>query len=106
LGELGRYYRAYEELMAHWRSVLPAEVMIEVQYEDVVANTERLARTVIAHCGLPWDDACLRFHEVRRPVLTASAAQVRQPIYRHSVGRARAYEDELGPLIEALGINH
>ncbi len=104
LGELGRYFRAYEALMAHWCSVLPAEVMLDVQYEDMVADTERLARRIVAHCGLPWDDACLRFHEVQRPVLTASAAQVRQPIYRNSVGRSRAYEQELGPLIEALGI--
>jgi hypothetical protein len=104
LGELGRYYRAYETLMAHWRSVLPAGVMIEIEYEDVVADTEHAARAIVAHCGLPWDDACLQFHEVERPVLTASAAQVRQPVYRNSVGRWRAYEEELGPLIEALGI--
>ena len=105
LAELGRHYRAYEDLMAHWRNVLPDGVMLEVPYEEVVADTEAQARRILAHCGLPWDDACLAFHTAERAVRTASAAQVRQPIYRNSVGRWRAYEDELGPLIEALGLD-
>ncbi len=103
LEELGRYYRAYEALMAHWRTVLPAGVMLEIRYEDVVADLEREARRIIAFCGLAWDDACLAFHATQRPVRTASAAQVRQPIYRGSIGRWRSYAAELGPLLAALG---
>jgi tetratricopeptide (TPR) repeat protein len=104
LGELGRFYRAYEKLMAHWRMLLPAEVMIEVQYENVVADLEAEARRLLAHCGLEWNDACLAFHKIERPVRTASAAQVRQPIHGGSVGRWRVYRDQLQPLFSALGI--
>ena len=90
LGELGRYYRAYEKVMAHWRNVLPPGVMLEVRYEEVVDNLEQQARQIIAHCGLEWDDACLEFYKADRPVRTISHAQVRQPIYRSSVdARAR-----------------
>ena len=103
LGELGRFYRAYDRVMEHWRRVLPADAMLEVQYEDVVADMESQARRILAYCGLPWDDACLAFHKSSRPVLTASAAQVRQPLYRSSVGRWHAYRDQLKPLLEALG---
>jgi tetratricopeptide (TPR) repeat protein len=102
LGELGRYYGAYERLMAHWRDVLPAGVMLEVSYEDVVDDLDGQARRIIAHCGLAWEDACLAFHQTRRPVQTASATQVRQPIYRGSVGRWRPYRDLLQPLLQAL----
>jgi tetratricopeptide (TPR) repeat protein len=102
LEELGRYYRAYEALMAHWRSVLPQNVMLEVQYEEVVADLEGQARRIVAHCGLEWDDACLDFHKTQRLVRTASAIQVRQPIYKSSVGRWRAYEPFLGPLLAEL----
>jgi tetratricopeptide (TPR) repeat protein len=103
LGELGRYYRAYARLMAHWRAVLPAGVMLEVDYEETTADLEAQARRVIAHCGLDWDDRCLDFHNTTRWVHTASAAQVREPVYRSSVGKWRAYEPFLGPLIAALG---
>jgi tetratricopeptide (TPR) repeat protein len=105
LGELGRFYRAYDSLMAHWRAVLPPDVMIEVQYEEVVADLETQARQIIAHCGLDWDDACLAFHKTRRPVRTSSVAQVRQPIYQSSVGRWRPYREQLRPLLEELGID-
>jgi tetratricopeptide (TPR) repeat protein len=104
LGELGRFYRAYDTLMAHWRNALPAGVMLDVQYEDMVADLEGQTRRMLDTCGLEWDDACLAFHETQRPVRTASAVQVREPIYKSAVGRWRAYEEELGPLIEALGI--
>ncbi len=103
LAELGRYYRAYEALMAHWRRVLPPGMMLEVQYEDVVADLEGEGRRVLAHCGLEWEPRCLDFHKTKRSVRTASVAQVRQPINAKSVGRWRAYEAFLGPLIEALG---
>ena len=104
LGELGRYYKRYEQLMTHWRHVLPRGRILDVRYEDVVADLEMQARRIIAHCGLPWDDRCLSFHETDRPVRTASATQVRQPIYKSAVGRWRVYEQHLGPLLGALGI--
>jgi hypothetical protein len=103
LAELGRYYKRYEQLMAHWRRVLPKGRMLEVQYEDVVSDLETQARRVISHCGLPWDDRCLSFHETNRPVRTASATQVRQPIYKSAVGRWRVYEKFLNPLLAELG---
>jgi tetratricopeptide (TPR) repeat protein len=102
LGELARYYRGYAALMEHWRSVLPPGVMIEVQYEDLVADLEGQARTIVEHCGLPWEDACLAFHKTARPVKTASSVQVREPVYRTSIGRWRPYETFLQPLIQAL----
>jgi tetratricopeptide (TPR) repeat protein len=104
LAEQGRYYRAYATLMQHWRRVLPAGVMLEVQYEDVVADVEQQARRIVAHCGLEWDDACLAFYETRRPVRTASAVQVRQNIHRTSIGRWRHYEAALQPLLRELGL--
>jgi tetratricopeptide (TPR) repeat protein len=104
LGELGRYYKRYERLMEHWRSVLPPGRMLDVQYEDVVADLETQARRILAYCELPWDDRCLSFHETERPVRTASVTQVRQPIYKSAVGRWRDYEEFLGPLLEALGL--
>jgi len=103
LAELGRYYARYRRLMEHWRRVLPAGSFLDVRYEDVVADLEGEARRIIAHCGLPWDDACLSFHATERPIRTASATQVRQPIYRNAIGRWRVYEDELGPLLRELG---
>jgi tetratricopeptide (TPR) repeat protein len=102
LGELGRYYRRYERLMAHWRRVLPPGRMLDVRYEDVVADLDGQARRIIDYCGLPWDDRCLSFHETDRPVRTASATQVRQPIYSSAVGRWKVYEEFLGPLLNEL----
>jgi hypothetical protein len=102
LAELGRYYRAYQRLMAHWREVVPADVMIEVRYESVVDDVETQARRIVAHCGLEWDPACLEFHKTARPVHTASMVQVRQPIYRSSVGRWRPKDELLKPLLDAL----
>lgn len=103
LAELGRYYRAYDALMAHWRAVLPDGFMLEVHYEDLVGEPERELRRLLAHCGLDWDAGCLDFHRSERAVETASAAQVRQPLYRDAIGRWRAYRAHLGPLLEALG---
>jgi hypothetical protein len=104
LEELGRYYRAYRQAMAHWRNVLPTGVMLDVGYEAVVDDLEAQARRIVAHCGLDWDDRCLAFHATQRPVRTASHAQVRQPIYRGSLGRPRPPREMLLPLLEALGI--
>jgi tetratricopeptide (TPR) repeat protein len=102
LGELGRYCRAYDELMAHWRSVLPAGVMLEVQYEELVGDLEGQARRILAHCGLDWEEACLAFHQTERSVRTASVNQVRQPIYASSIGRWRPLVEHLGPLLREL----
>ncbi len=102
LGELGRYYRAYEALMAHWRAALPEGVMLEVQYEELVADLEGQAKRIAAHCGLEWNARCLEFHKTERLVRTASKTQVRQPLYQNSVGRGRLFEAQLGPLLEAL----
>ena len=88
--------------MAHWRAVLPEGAMLDVQYEDVVDDIEAQARRMLAFCGLPWDDACLAFHRQEGAVRTASAYQVRQPLFRSSMERWRAYERHLGPLLEAL----
>jgi len=99
LAELGRYYRAYARLMEHWRAVLPPGVMLELQHEELVADPEPHARRLLAHCGLEWDAGCLRFHETRRPVRTLSAGQVREPLFRRSIGRAEPYREWLGPLI-------
>ncbi len=98
LAELGAYYRAYQGLMTHWRAILPADMLIEVDYEAVVTDLEGQARRLVAACGLPWDDACLSFHRAARPVRTASVNQVRQPLYATSVERWRAYAKHLAPL--------
>jgi tetratricopeptide (TPR) repeat protein len=102
LGELGRYWCQYDALMAHWRQILPAGAMLEVQYEDLVADLETQARRILAYCGIAWNDACLAFHETKRPVRTASATQVRQPLYKSAVGRWRVYERHLAPLLKEL----
>ena len=103
LAELGRYYRHhYQALMAHWHRVLPPGRIFNVRYEDLVADLEGVARSIVAHCGLEWNDRCLAFHQTQRPVRTASAVQVRQPIYKGSVGRRRRYEAFLAPLLAEL----
>jgi tetratricopeptide (TPR) repeat protein len=102
LSELGRYYRNYETLMAHWRSVLPAGRILDVSYEDVVSDLESQARRIIAHCGLQWDPRCLSFHKTDRPIRTSSLVQARQPIYAGAIGRWRAYEPFLRPLLAEL----
>ena len=102
LRAIGRQIRGMRALMTHWEEVL-GERMLTVDYETLVADPESLARRIVRHVGLAWDDACLRPHEVARPVHTASTWQVRQPVYRRSAGRAHRYERFLGPLREALG---
>lgn len=103
LTELGRYYRAYDRLMDHWRQALPAGRMLELRYEELVVEPEREIRRLLDFCGLEWEPACLEFHRTERAVQTASAAQVRQPLYTTSIGRWRIYREQLGPLLEALG---
>jgi hypothetical protein len=104
LAELGRYYVGYTELMEHWQRVLPEGLVLDMRYEDVVADLEGQARRLIEHCGLEWTDACLSFHETDRAVRTASFKQVRQPIYKTSLARWRRYERHLGPLLDILGV--
>jgi tetratricopeptide (TPR) repeat protein len=101
LGHCGHEYLATQRLMEHWRRVLPL-AMLDVQYEDLVSDLESQSRRLIDFLGLPWDPACLDFHRTETTVLTASSWQVRQPIYRNSVGRWRHYETHLGPLMEVL----
>jgi len=103
--ELGQYHRAYQALAAHWRTTLPASHFLEVDYEAMVDDLEGQARRILDFLGLPWDEACLRFHETKRPVRTASVNQVRQPIYASSVGRWRKHAEHLRPLLEALGVS-
>ncbi|MGA1463771.1 MAG: tetratricopeptide repeat-containing sulfotransferase family protein [Steroidobacteraceae bacterium] len=99
---IGRYYRDYVALMAHFDEVLPGRVH-RVFYERMVEDTEGEVRRLLDHCGLPFDEACLRFHENERAVRTASSEQVRQPIYREGLEQWRYYEAFLAPLREALG---
>ena len=103
LAELGGYYRAYSAAMAHWRAVLTPDRLLEIDYEALVDDLEGQARRMIAFCGLEWEPACLDFHRSGRRVQTASASQVRRPVYRGSIGAARAFEAHLAPLLEALG---
>ena len=103
LGELGRYYGKYRDLMEHWEKVLPEGFLTTVVYEDVVADTEKEARRLIEFLGLPWNDKCVDFHKSDRPVKTASVAQVRKPIYKTSVQRWKKYGDGLQPLVDAIG---
>jgi tetratricopeptide (TPR) repeat protein len=102
--ELGQFYRAYDALMTRWRERLPQDGYIEVAYEDVVDDLEGQARRMIAFIGLEWDAACLSFDKTRRTVRTASVNQVREPIFKTSVGRWKPYAAELKPLLDALGV--
>jgi tetratricopeptide (TPR) repeat protein len=92
---------ACTRIMDHWRAVLPVP-LLEVDYEETVADLEGMARRLVAFCGLDWDPACLAFHEGERPVRTASVTQVRQPIYTRSVARWRHYEQSLAPVLARL----
>jgi tetratricopeptide (TPR) repeat protein len=102
LSDLGGYFRSYARLMDHWRRVIPAERLLEVDYEDLVADPATHARRIVSFAGLPWEDACSRPEENRDAVKTPSYWQARQPVYRSSVGRWRRYEKWLGPLQELL----
>ena len=103
LTHLGRHYADYRRLMGHWRDPLDLNMM-EVAYEEMVQDTEALSRKIVEFCGLDWDPRCLRFHENRRFVATASYDQVRRPIYTQSVGRYRHYEPYIGELKDALQV--
>jgi tetratricopeptide (TPR) repeat protein len=102
LEDLGRYYRDYVELMVHFDAALPGRVG-RVFYEKLISDPETEIRRLLGHCGLPFEAACLRFHDNDRAVRTASSEQVRQPIFRDAVDHWRHYEPWLGPLQRALG---
>ena len=102
LGELGRYYRACEQLMAHWANVLPSGMLMTINYEQLVAEPEQQSRLLVEACGLDWHPACLDFQHAKNRVLTASMTQVRQPVYTRSVDAAHHYQKHLKPLVDAL----
>ena len=102
LAALARYYRSYLALMDHWDRVLPGKVL-HVQYEELVRDPDTQIRRLLEHCRLPFESACLAFHETKRAVRTASAEQVRQPLYTSGVGYWRNFATELEPLRHALG---
>ena len=91
----------HQRIMEHWRNVLPAP-LLEVNYEETVADLEAVARKLVAWCDLAWEPSCLEFHRAKRPVRTASTVQVRQPVYGTSVGRWKHYEQVLAPLFDRL----
>ena len=101
LAHLGDYYSDYRRLMNHWKSVLDIPIL-DVVYEDMIADQETQSRRLIEFLGLDWDDRCLEFHKTRRTTKTISADQVNKPIYSSSVARWRTYEKHLGPLLERL----
>src|SRR6202022_1609927 len=96
--ELAEYYLAYPRLSRHWRATLPSDVFLEINYEDIVRDQSAASRRLIAFVGLPWNDEVLRFHESPAPSATASAVQVRRPIYSSSVGKWRHHAERLAPL--------
>ncbi|MFA6311355.1 MAG: sulfotransferase [Sterolibacterium sp.] len=101
LEDLGHYYLAYHRLMQHWREAMPGG-FIDIDYETLVDQQEPTSRAMLAYCGLPWEQACLNFHDNIAPAASASAAQVRRPVYRSSVQRWRQYAAQLAPLAEFL----
>lgn len=101
MAHLGHYYRCYQDLMTHWKRVLPHPIHT-MEYEQLIADPEREIRSLMAFLGLPWNDQCLAPHRTKRAVTTASNVQVRQPIYRHAVNRSDRYTNHLDPLRQAL----
>jgi hypothetical protein len=104
LADIGAYYRQYRRLMRHWREVLSLQ-SLELGYEDLVSEQGRNTQRLLEFLGLPWDERCLAFHNNPRPVQTASAWQVRQPLYKSAVNRWRNYEKYLGPLLQTLELD-
>lgn len=101
LQNIGAYYNSYLRMMRHWNEVLPGKVLL-AQYEDTIADTDAAVRALLAHCGVPFEEGCLRFFDNKRPVRTASSEQVRQPIYNKGVGYWRNFDKHLEPLRDAL----
>lgn len=101
LGHLGLVYRQYDRLMAHWSRALPVPIL-ELRYEDLIADPEATSKRIVDFCNLPWNERCLNFHDTTRQVRTASFWQVRQPVYATSIGRWCPFAHHLGPLFEML----
>ena len=101
LEEIGEYYLEYRAMMRHWQQVLPGKVL-EVRYENMVNDFEAEVRRLLAHCGLPFEERCLRFWETDRAVRTASSEQVRQPLYTSSLNHWQHYREQLAPLADQL----
>lgn len=99
--DIGHYYILFDRLMAHWKTAFPGRIL-EVQYEALVTEQDGNSRALVAHCGLEWDDACLAFEKNATPVTTASAVQVRAPMYTTALGRWKRYQAQLEPLREML----
>jgi len=102
LDDIGRYYKAYVDIMNHWDEALPGKIL-RVQHEDVIADLETQVRKILEYCELPFDSACLEFHRTERAIKTPSSEQVRQPIYTSGLDQWRHFEKFLDPLVEALG---
>jgi len=102
LGHLAVAYRAYRQIMTHWHEVLDWPIL-DVQYEQTVADQEAMTRRLLDFCGLPFDEACLRFYDNKRFILTASMDQVTKPVYTSSIGRYKHFESHLGPLKDGMG---
>jgi tetratricopeptide (TPR) repeat protein len=102
LGDIGKYIRGYQKLMAHWEKLFPGKIYT-TNYEAMIADQEQETRKLLQYCGLGWNEACLSFHKTERLVKTASATQVRQPLYGDSAGKGRTFAEYLAPLISALG---
>lgn len=101
LNDLGKYYVAWHRLMEHWEKTL-GDGLLEIRYEELVTRQEAVSRDILEFCGLDWQDACLQFHKSATPTSTASAVQVRRPMYQSSIGRWKNYEKHLEPLITLL----
>jgi hypothetical protein len=101
LEDIGRYYRTYVELMAHWDAVLPGQVL-RVEHEDVVDDLEGNVRRILDFCGVAFEPQCVEFHKTERSIRTASSEQVRRPIFKEGIDQWRNFEPWLGPLKEVL----
>ncbi len=99
MGDIIAYYKSYRTIMKHWENTLPIEVL-DVQYEELIANQESISQRIIDFCGLDWNEDCLNFYKSPRSVQTASRVQVRKPIYTKSVGRWKSFENELSKIPE------
>ena len=96
--KLGAFYKQYERIMNHWRTVLPEHAMMDIDYESLVTNQEEVSRQLVEFIGMPWDDACLTFYQKQGRVNTASDLQVKKPMYSSSIGRWKHYQKHLQPL--------